>query len=462
MEHPQESNKQGAVPPLGDPALRAPWPARLAKVVRFAADRADEERLLQVASSLTFTTVLAIVPMLAVVLSLFTAFPVFQEFRVALEDFLATSLMPPSVSDNIMDYLNQFALQATRLTTIGGAFLIVTSLLLIMTIDKTLNDIWHVTRQRPLSQRALIYWAVITLGPLVAGASLWATSFVARESLGLVSDVPEFVSLAVSFIPLILTGLAFAALFVVVPNRHVYWKDALTGGFGAAILLEIMKSAFAYYLTRFPAYTVIYGAFATLPVFLLWIYLSWLSILFGATVAASAPMIRLGRWEINREAGATFVDALGVLEALVRAQGMGPAGRSSNHLSRQLCLHHDELNDVLEALSDMGLVARTADQRWVLACDPRDTPLDGVADRFLLDRTRRRVREDPRIERIAARLLQRDNIPTLADLVQLSHNTGVDSVQAPPPSASSTPASGAVDLPPTESARRLPGKAHEG
>ncbi|NRF37038.1 YihY family inner membrane protein, partial [Bacillus velezensis] len=179
-----------------------------------------EEKLLQVASSLTFTTVLAIVRMLAVVLSLFTAFPVFQEFRVALEDFLANSLMPPSVSDNIMEYLNQFARQASRLTAIGGAFLLVTSLLLIMTIDTAFNDIWHVTRQRPLPQRALVYWAVITLGPVVAGASLWATSFVARGSLGLVRDVPEIVSMAISFIPLVLTALGFAALFVVVPNRQ--------------------------------------------------------------------------------------------------------------------------------------------------------------------------------------------------------------------------------------------------
>lgn len=187
-----------------------------------------------------------------------------------------------------MDYLNQFARQASRLTAIGGGFLLVTSLLLIMTIDKAFNDIWHVTRQRPLPQRALVYWAVITLGPVVAGASLWATSFVARESLGLVRDVPEVVSVAISFIPLVLTGLGFAALFVVVPNRQVLWRDALIGGCVTAVALEVMKSAFAYYLTRFPTYTVIYGAFATLPIFLLWIYLSWLAVLLGATLAASA------------------------------------------------------------------------------------------------------------------------------------------------------------------------------
>jgi len=395
----------------------------MGRVFRFAAQRADEEKLLQVASSLTFTTVLGIVPMLAVVLSLFTAFPVFQDFRLALEDFLANSLMPPAVSDNIMEYLNQFAYQASRLTAIGGAFLVVTSLLLIMTIDKTFNDIWHVTRQRPLPQRALVYWAVVTLGPVVAGASLWATSFLARESMGLVRDVPEIVSLAISFVPLILTGLGFAALFVVVPNRHVYWRDALIGGFGTAIVLELMKAAFAYYLTRFPTYTVIYGAFATLPIFLLWIYLSWLAVLFGATVAASAPMIRLGRWEINRSPGAPFIDALAVLRSLLAAQGMRPAGRSASSLAKRLHLHHDELNEVLEKLETLGLIARTAEQRWILACDPRKTTLEPVFDHFLLDRRQPRLRDDPDVTRAAAGVLGQGPVPTLEEVAGLAHNT---------------------------------------
>ena len=167
MNRPAEPD--AATPAATEPSTsRSSWAARAGRVFRFTVQRANEEKLLQVASSLTFTTVLAIVPMLAVVLSLFTAFPVFQEFRVALEDFLTNSLMPPSVSDNIMEYLNQFARQASRLTAIGGAFLLVTSLLLIMTIDQAFNDIWHVSRQRPLPQRALVYWAIITLGPVLA------------------------------------------------------------------------------------------------------------------------------------------------------------------------------------------------------------------------------------------------------------------------------------------------------
>ncbi|MDR7948939.1 YihY family inner membrane protein [Achromobacter aegrifaciens] len=402
---------------------RSSWIARAGRVVRFSAERASEEKLLQVASSLTFTTVLAIVPMLAVVLSLFTAFPVFQEFRVALEDFLTNSLMPPSISDNIMDYLNQFARQASRLTAIGGVFLLITSLLLIMTIDKAFNDIWHVTRQRPLRQRALVYWAIITLGPVVAGASLWATSFVARESLGLVRDVPEAVSVAVSFIPLVLTALGFATLFVMVPNREVLWRDALVGGCVTAIVLEIMKSAFAYYLTRFPTYTVIYGAFATLPIFLLWIYLSWLAVLLGAILASSAPLIRLGRWEINRYPGAPFVDAVDALRTLRQAQTANPPGLPANLLAAQLRLHQDELNEVLETLAEMGLATRSPEGLWVLTCDARQTSMEPVVDRFLLDRGQPRVRNDPEILRVASAVISQQNAPTLEEVCGEAQNT---------------------------------------
>lgn len=407
------------------------WVEGIVKVFRFAAQRADEKKLLQVTSSLTLTTVLAIVPMLAIVLSLFTAFPVFQEFRVALNDFLTKSLMPPAVSDNIMEYLNQFALQASRLTAIGSVFLVVTSVLLIMTIDKTFNDIWHVTRQRPLPQRALVYWTVITLGPLVVSASLWATSFVARESMGLIKDVSEPVSIAISFIPVVLTGLGFAALFVVVPNCRVFWRDVLAGGFGAAIVLELMKSAFTYYLTRFPTYTIIYGAFATLPIFLLWIYLSWLAILFGATVAASLPLIRLGRWEINRSAGAAFVDALNVLQDLHAAQGKVPAGYSAGALSKRLHLHHDELNTVLETLSAMGLLARTSEQRWILACEPRNIAIEPLFDQFLLDRTQPALHNRLDILQTVKTVVQGSQTLTLEDIIRVEQNTN-DKVAAKP------------------------------
>jgi len=399
------------------------WLARCAKVARFAWAQVAEQQLLQVAASLTFTAVLAMVPMLAVVLSLFTAFPLFQEFRIALEQFLTQSLMPPTVSENIMEYLNQFALQASRLTAIGGAFLIVTSIFMIMTIDQTLNDIWHVTRQRPLPQRALVYWAVLTLGPVVTGASLWATSYVARESMGLVGDVPGILGVLVSFLPLLVTGAGFTALFVVVPNRRVFWRDALIGGFGAAIVLEIMKAGFAYYLTQFPTYTVIYGAFATLPIFLLWVYLSWLAILVGAVTAASLPLIRLGRWEPDREPGAPFLDAIGVLRLLRQALGQRPADRSATFLAAHLRLQFAELYRVLETLEQMGMIARTSDNRWLLSCDPAKTPLTPLFDNLLLNRSQARLQNDPDALRVLRSILMDDEPPMLEELRQTAQNS---------------------------------------
>ncbi|MEI2414875.1 YihY family inner membrane protein [Orrella sp. JC864] len=385
-----------------------PWHRRVGKLLRFALARAGQEKLLQVASSLTFTTVLAIVPMLAVVLSLFTAFPLFNDFRMALETFLANNLMPPAVSDNIMDYLNQFAMQASRLTTIGGLFLIVTSIMLIMTIDMAFNDIWHVTRQRPLPQRALVYWAVLSLGPVLAGASLWATSMLARESMGLVGELSRAAEIVLSFLPVLLTALGFAALFVVVPNRRVEWKDALAGGLCTAVLLEITKRGFALYITNFPTYTVIYGAFATVPVFLLWIYVSWLAVLLGASMAASLPLIRLGRWNISRRPGAEFIDAVGVLRALYAVRGQVPAGLDGKTLAATLRLHQDELADVLQSLSEMGLVARGQARNrdvWVLSCDPRTATLAPLVDRFLIDRNQRRLENEPEILEAIAPLL---------------------------------------------------------
>jgi membrane protein len=402
---------------------RHSWLARIVKLLRFAAARTDEQRLIQVASSLTFTTVLAIVPLLAVVLSLFTAFPVFQQFRLALEDFLANSLMPPDVSSNIMDYLNQFALQASRLTTIGGAFVVVTAILLVMTIDRALNDIWHVGKQRPLSQRVLIYWCVVTLGPVVVGASLWATSFVTRESMGLVAQVPAALGAAISALPLVSTGLGFSALFALVPNRTVYWRDALAGGVSAAVILEVMKIGFTYYVTRFPTYTVIYGAFATLPIFLLWIYLSWLAVLFGATIAASLPIIRLRRWEPERYPGAPFIDALGVLHTLYDAQGTTPPDRSSESLSETLHLDHEELTAVLETMAGLGLVVRTDDTRWILACDPGRTRLDGLLDTFLLDRDQPRIRADPTALVVLKSAFSENSAITLEQLMVKMQNT---------------------------------------
>lgn len=367
----------------------ATWLKNTKQVLRFAGKLAAEKNLPQVAASLTFTTVLAIVPLLAIVLALFTAFPLFADFRVALEHFLTDNLMPPTVSENVMSYLNQFAAQASGLTTIGLLFLLATSIMLMTTIEKAFNSIWNVASLQSLRKRVLVYWAILSLGPVLVGASLWATSYVARESFGNLDTMPTSLSFTLSIIPLCVTGFGFSALFVNVPNTRVYWKDALAGGFCTAIALSIMKAGFAYYLVRFPSYTVIYGTFATVPIFLLWIYMSWLAILLGATLAATLPLLRLRLWKKNRQAGAAFVDAIKVLRLLRTAQNNVPPGRSTRFLSGHLRMHQDELHFVLEALQRIGYVAATQgkdDGRWALTCDPATSGLAPIIDTLLINR----------------------------------------------------------------------------
>lgn len=277
-------------------------PVRAWRGVRRILFAASDDQLLQVAASLAFTTILALVPLLAVTLALMTAFPIFSDFEAALQQFLRQQLMPPAFSETVMQYLSEFVTKASGLSTIGGGFLLVTAILVIMSIDQALNGIWHVKRQRPFGQRMLIYWAVLSLGPIILGASLWASSYVVHEALALDSAnslVPW--QALVGWLPFLISSVGCALLFIAVPNCHVGWHHALTGGVISGILFEVIKWGLSAYLTMFPTYTVIYGAFSVLPTFLMWVYLSWLALLVGAVVAANLPD-RLATNRINVQA----------------------------------------------------------------------------------------------------------------------------------------------------------------
>ena len=405
------------------------------RILRFAWARINEEKTIQLASSLTFTTVLAIVPLLAVVLSLFTAFPLFHDFSDALQAFMATSLMPANISDTIMTYLNEFALQASRLTAIGGAFLLLTVLLLIMSVDSALNDTWHVSHQRPIGQRLLVYWALISLGPLLMGAGLWTTGFLARESLGLVTEIPHSLEVILSWIPFALTGVGFSVLFVIVPNCRVKRTDALIGGFVTALVLETMKFGFAYYVSQFSTYTVIYGAFAALPVFLIWIYLSWLGVLLGAMVAANLPTVRLQRLDSEAKPGSDLLDALTLLQCLDQARGQTPPGMTNPQLMTQLRLQPKALDPLLSILTELGLVAASTWQSrdlWILTCDPESTELGPLFDRLAFDRHELCIKDQPYLAQALADLILHQNRPTLGNVLLHHDNTRIQPLQSDP------------------------------
>src|SRR5688572_1704835 len=284
--------------------------------------RFKEERCLQIASSLTFTALLALVPIITVTLTLISAFPVFGEMMLNVQLFLVQNMLPES-AENVAVHAERFVENAARLTAVGIAFLFVTAMIVLLTIDRALNQIWRVQRRRSGVQSVFIYWALLTVGPLLIGASLSLTSWLVSQSVGLVKDVPLAGELMLKLVPILLTGIAFTLVYIAIPNRRVLIRDALSGGFLAALAFEGMKHGFAAYITHFPTHKVVYGAFASVPIFLLWIYLSWLVVLTGAVVAAVMPDWR-ERASLGEAApGGRFLDALQILRELWEAHRKG-------------------------------------------------------------------------------------------------------------------------------------------
>lgn len=262
-------------------------PADMFQLTRLTIARAREERLAQVAGSLTFTTLLSIVPFLAVSFALFTRFPEFKRFEKAIEDYLLKSLLPADISRTVLKNLTQFADNANGLTVLGSLFILATAMAMMLTVENALNQIWQVRRGRPILRRVGLYLLMLAAGPPVLGASLWATSYVLSASVGLIGSLPPSVQFVLTLGPVLLGAVVLSALFHFVPNTRVRWRDAIVGGLLASIGFELGKRGFAAYVLKIPTYQAVYGAFAVFPVFLLWVYFSWLVTLAAALVAAN-------------------------------------------------------------------------------------------------------------------------------------------------------------------------------
>ncbi|TSA09194.1 MAG: YihY family inner membrane protein, partial [Comamonadaceae bacterium] len=257
--------------------LRFPWKS----TARTLRERFREDRLGVTASSLTFTSTMALVPLITVALAVFTAFPMFSKFQEVLQKWLMESLIPDNIARQVMAYLTQFASHSSRLGGAGVALLFVTALALILTIDHTLNSIWRVRTPRPLGQRILIYWAGLTLGPLLLGFSLSLSSYAISASRGVVSVLPGGVELLLDLLHCFMLEGGIAALYFYVPNVRVRWAHAWAGGLFVSAALELAKKLLTLYLAKVPTYSVLYGAFATVPILLIWIYTAWLIVLLG-------------------------------------------------------------------------------------------------------------------------------------------------------------------------------------
>jgi len=348
------------------------------RLARLVAGRFVEDRCVQVAGSLTFTTLLALVPLLAIAVTLIAAFPVFEDWSNEIKVFILLNFVPEAGGRIITGYMQQFAQNATRLTALGILFLGTTALMLVITIERVFNVIWRVRRERPLLHRLVVYWAALTVGPLLIGASLSLTSWLVGQSLGIARAVPGGDSILLGVVPLLLSALAFGLLYLTLPNRRVRTADALVGGFTAALAFEFMKRGFALYVAAVPAYDAVYGTFATIPIFLLWIFLCWSVVLLGAVVVAILPHWRLGSPGDEHSPGRRFHLAWRILRAMHAAKRTGiPA--STAGLAGAAVLSEEDAEDLLGRLEALGWVSRLGAVGWALL---RDLDSLTVADLF--------------------------------------------------------------------------------
>ena len=352
--------------------------------------RFRDARLGVSASSLTFTTVLALVPLFTVGLAVFAAFPMFGKFQDTIQRWLIDSLVPDSISRQVLGYLTQFSHKANRLGTMGLAALLVSAIALMVTIERTLSQIWRLDRSRPLPQRVLLYWSAITLGPLLLGASLAITSYVVTASRDVVDALPAALRWLLDSFEFVLLVLSVSGLYFYVPYTRVRWRHALTAGLLVALGIELAKKLLAVYLTQIPTYSAIYGAFAALPILLVWIYVAWVIVLLGAVVAATLPELGRQTWRKPEGLGWTFKVALELLAALQAVRGQEERGLSLTRLSLQLQVEPGVLSELLAHLQALDWVGAlrdeggTADARHVLLIEPKDTLLAPLVERLLL------------------------------------------------------------------------------
>lgn len=358
---------------------------RIKAVMRFFVRRIQENELPQAAGSLSYTTVLSLIPLLVVALSVLTGFPVFAKFQEQIQQLMLDNLMPERMSKVVMKQITQFAEQSSRLSLIGGFSLLLTALLTMSTIDRAFNDIWRVQRTGLMRKHALVYWAVLTAGPvLFLGVLVFGSNV-----LDLLKNYPKIEAVVSLIIPFVGAVVGFTALYVFVPNRKVLWRHALIGGVVAASLFMVLTQSFSAIFKSFQVFAVLYSAFSVIPAFFLWLYLFWWTILLGATVAASVPILKYERWRKESRPGDDLPEALMIMYLLYQAQHSPSRMISWSTIQSELRLNSEDLANIMGVLQQHGWVAkvRRPDEStgWALICDVADVSLSELYDVFVFD-----------------------------------------------------------------------------
>ena len=351
----------------------------------FFKDRIGAIRLFQVASGLTLTSVMSLVPLMAVLLAGFVIFPEFEHQRQTFEHWVLGSVLPDVYQSQIIQYLHQFSMHASGLTIFGLIGLGVTALLMINTVDVTVNSLFNVRKMRPSWQRFLVYATLLTFGPLLIAASISLTQMLTANQL-IPARLPNSLLL---LIQLTLQSLVYALLYRVVPNCFVAWRHALIGGTVVSFLGLAIKWGFSLYLASGPLRSI-YGAFAAIPVALLWIYLAWILFLAGAAIAATLPMLMSGRFADTHRQGNDFFTGIVILSVLMRSIESGQRNMTLKQICKSVDTYPECAIGILESLSDIGYVARFGseygeNQYWGLVVNPKESTLGPVIGALLID-----------------------------------------------------------------------------
>jgi membrane protein len=348
-----------------------PWGQLLGRLrLRFV-----EVRLGQAAGSLTFTTTIALVPLLTVSLAIFTIFPQFADIQTLVQRWLIDSLMPEGISRQVLSYVTQFTTKASRLGLAGMLVLVLSALTLVFTLDRAFNAIWGVTKPRPWAHRILVYWAAMTLGPIMMGLGVATMSHVVSVSRGLAQAWPQSLHLAIDALEWSLLVLGVGALFKYLPNVHVRWTHALAGGLWVTVAIEVARRVLTWYLSEMPAFSKVYGALATFPILLVWIYTAWMIVLSGAVMVSLLPGVLLRRVRVADGPGWTLTQSIETLQLLQQTRLENRTGLSPSELALRLRFDPAELEVAVRLLMDLGWVARLdGEDRLVLLIETEQTP----------------------------------------------------------------------------------------
>ncbi|MCU7940219.1 MAG: YihY family inner membrane protein [gamma proteobacterium symbiont of Bathyaustriella thionipta] len=339
-----------------------------ARFILFVIQRFLTLRCTEAAASLSYTSLLSLVPLLAVIFAGFSSFSVFQTLFEEIQQFIFANFVPSS-SELIQQYLNEFVGKASRLTLIGLLGLFLVALMLMWQIDKTLNHIWGVNKTKNLLRTFLTYWAVLTLGPVLMGISLMVTSYIV--SLPLITDAADTIGVRsgmLLMIPVVMTFLAFTLIYLIIPNTRVTLLHAMAGGMTATLFFELAKKGFALYVSHNTTYSSLYGALATVPIFLIWIYISWLVTLLGAVTTRSMSLFDFSLNE-KRYSAQRFISAFHILRVLSNAAQVGEA-LETEKFHNDTFLHFEKyLDEILFELEELGWILKTENELWTLAKD---------------------------------------------------------------------------------------------